>query len=53
MHQKLVQDYFTVDKRLIIDDRMIPKKQFVRSLKDTILPLYQIAFNQGYSLWVH
>ena len=29
----------------------ITKEQFRSSLKDTIYPLHQIAFNQGFLIW--
>lgn len=49
--QKYLDDYLTIDRELYnIDIHDIESKAiFLKLLKNTIMPLYQIAINQGYS----
>lgn len=48
----MLQEYLTINRNIDLNaDELIPKDVFVRYLKDTISPLYQIAINQGYELW--
>lgn len=52
----LLEDYLTINNNLDINDlikgsRKIYKEEFSKTLKSTILPLYQIAYNQGYTVW--
>lgn len=54
--KKFLEDYLTINKKLdlrhlINSENIIGRKEFEDSLKSTILPLYQIAYNQGYELW--
>ncbi|WP_158741128.1 hypothetical protein [Defluviitalea raffinosedens] len=49
-----MEDYLTINKSMDINallHRDIEKGYFVDSIKTTIKPLFQIAYNQGYSLW--
>jgi len=54
--KKFLEDYLSINRKLDLNDlinakKEITKAEFEDSLKSTILPLYQIAFNQGYELW--
>lgn len=52
---KLLEDYMHLNASLVYDVKNnakgMTKDSFVNSLKDTIMPLYQIAYNQGYGVW--
>jgi hypothetical protein len=53
---KLLEDYLNINRSfdlnsLIHTRNQTTKNVFNKSLKDTILPLFQIAYNQGYELW--
>lgn len=55
-NRKFLEDYLTINKKLNFKDinkpeYKIPKPVFVDSLKSTINPLFQIAYNQGYEVW--
>ena len=55
-YRKFLEDYLNINKNfdlnsLIHTKNQITKNDFDESLKSTILPLYQIAYNQGYELW--
>ncbi len=39
------------DMPIGVQDNELEKEKFSSSLKSTIYPLHQIAFNQGYSYW--
>lgn len=54
--KRFLEDYLNINKKLDLNDliyskKEIPRNEFDNSLKSTILPLFQIAFNQGYELW--
>lgn len=54
--RKILEDYLTINKKLDLNyllnkDRRISKEEFADSLRATIYPLYQIAYNQGYEVW--
>lgn len=54
--KKILEDYLTINKKLDLNyllnkNREISKSEFSDSLKATICPLYQIAYNQGYEVW--
>lgn len=54
--KKILEDYLTINKKLDLNyllnkDRGITREEFADSLKATIYPLYQIAYNQGYEVW--
>ena len=51
-HTTLLEDYWTLNNAFS-DGRLIPKSKetFITSLKETISPLYQIAYNQGFEVW--
>ena len=54
--KKILEDYLTINKKLDLNyllnkDRGISKEEFADSLRATIYPLYQIAYNQGYEVW--
>jgi hypothetical protein len=51
-----LEDYLTINKKLDLHKLSktngdVPKAEFIGSLKSTITPLFQIAYNQGYVLW--
>lgn len=52
---KLLEDYMHLNASLVYEvknnAKEMTKDSFVNSLKDTIMPLYQIAYNQGYGVW--
>ncbi|WP_165052233.1 MULTISPECIES: HNH endonuclease domain-containing protein [unclassified Adlercreutzia] len=51
-HDKILESYLAIDDEMTnydLSDRS--KKSFGRSLRKAIVPLYQIALNQGYPLW--
>ncbi|HHX59642.1 MAG TPA: HNH endonuclease [Epulopiscium sp.] len=52
--KKQLEDYLTINKNMDINALLhsdIQKGYFVDSIKATIKPLFQIAYNQGYGLW--
>jgi hypothetical protein len=54
--KKILEDYLTINNKIDINalmnsNREINKNEFSNSLKSTVQPLYQIAYNQGYELW--
>jgi len=53
-HKKLLEDYYQLDARLASlskhNDKIEPEI-FNRILKNAIVPLHQIAYNQGFNLW--
>lgn len=52
--QGSLQDYLTINKNMDINALLhsdIQKGYFIDSIKSTIKPLFQIAYNQGYGLW--
>lgn len=54
--KKILEDYLTINKKLDLNyllnkDKEITKAEFADSLKATISPLHQIAYNQGYEVW--
>lgn len=53
---KLLEDYMHISTSMVYDIKNkeykdVNKELFFNSLKNTIEPLYQIAYNQGYSVW--
>lgn len=51
-----LEDYLTINKNFDLNylkdaNNKITKSEFTNSMKSTIEPLFQIAYNQGYSLW--
>jgi hypothetical protein len=51
-----LEDYLNINVPLVLDPiskkyKDIDKNTFITLLKDTISPLYQIAYNQGYNIW--
>ena len=54
--KQFLEDYLTINKKLDINlllnaNRGISKEEFSDSLNKTIMPLFQIAYNQGYEIW--
>lgn len=47
---RLVEDYIEI-ARDIIFSKNIRSDIFVRNLKENIIPLYQLARNQGFPVW--
>ena len=53
-HKKLLEDYYRLDARLASFSThrdIIEPEIFNRILKNAIVPLHQIAYNQGFNLW--
>ena len=48
--KKEIEDYFTIIKDIEYK-KDFSKDIFIKNLKDTIVPIYQIAKNQGFLLW--
>ncbi len=49
-----IEDYLTINKKIDINlslHKDITKEEFTDSIKSVIIPLFQIASNQGYGLW--
>ncbi|HOJ11805.1 MAG TPA: HNH endonuclease domain-containing protein [Clostridiales bacterium] len=49
-----LEDYLTINKKLDLNSLLynnISKHEFSDSIKSNIIPLFQIAYNQGYDLW--
>ncbi|MEG0073630.1 MAG: HNH endonuclease domain-containing protein [Clostridia bacterium] len=52
-NSKELEDYLNINnnmQRLCMND-FVSKEEFIEALKLAIMPLYQIAYNQGYKLW--
>ncbi len=55
-NKKHIEDYINIYNKLDIkkffnEEQKISKEEFYAHLKDTINPLIQIAYNQGYGVW--
>ncbi|MCH4887946.1 HNH endonuclease [Acidaminobacter sp. JC074] len=52
---KLLEDYYTVSKEeltyVLSSDETVSYKALKASLESTIIPLHQIALNQGFDIW--
>ncbi|KMT22715.1 HNH endonuclease domain-containing protein [Clostridium cylindrosporum] len=51
---RYLEDYLTINKKVDINLLLqgnVNKEEFTYSIKSTIIPLYQIAYNQGYDIW--
>ena len=49
---EMLLDYLTIDKEFYPKSSLnISKELFINRLKSTIVPLYQIAYNQGFAEW--
>ena len=48
--RKEIEDYFTISKNINLN-KDISKEYFVENLRNTIMPIYQIAYNQGFMIW--
>ena len=48
--KKEIEDYITIMKDMDYK-KDFPKRHFIENLQDTIIPVYQIAKNQGFLLW--
>ena len=50
--RKLLEDYLSVfHSEIVLRDENMSKEKFKTYMKDTIYPLHQIAYNQGFSVW--
>lgn len=52
--KRCIEDYLTINKKMDINNllhKSIQKDEFTNSLKSTIIPLVQIAYNQGFDIW--
>jgi len=52
-HSRVIEDYLTLNISINSSTMLsgLFKNVFEKKLKDTILPLYQIAYNQGFEVW--
>lgn len=53
-YKKVMEQYFTINPMMaatMADGVLLGEGQFVQAMKDTLVPLYQIAKNQGYDVW--
>lgn len=53
---KLLEDYIDINRTINIKEicevkSEINREKFIKDLKSTIIPLYEIAYNQGFSEW--
>ena len=52
-HKKIMESYLTIDARILEYDRTEASlEHFSKTLQNTIIPLHQIALNQGFPLWI-
>lgn len=53
IHDKILEDYLTVNSSISIRSKhqQLEKSTFLKNLKSTVEPLYQIAKNQGFREW--
>ncbi|MDF2614472.1 MAG: hypothetical protein K0S71_2258 [Clostridia bacterium] len=55
--KSLLEDYLSINIPFKLDNKRalinIQEGEFKKALSNTITPLYQIAYNQGYSIWRH
>lgn len=49
--KKYLDDYFHINNNLNLLSKEIDKKTFSNSIKSNVMPLFQIASNQGYGIW--
>lgn len=54
--KNFLEDYLTINRKFDLNDlvrseKEITRREFDDSLKSTINPLFEIAYNQGYELW--
>jgi hypothetical protein len=54
--KKQLEDYLNINKKfeftsIVKASVNVSKETFFDSLKDTLMPLHQIAYNQGYEIW--
>lgn len=49
-YSKNLEEYLSINVA-VRNEKKIEKEDFTKSLKASIEPLYQIAYNQGYDLW--
>lgn len=54
--KQYLEDYLNINKKIDITsivktDISVTRESFYDSLKSTLMPLYQIAYNQGYEIW--
>jgi hypothetical protein len=50
----ILEDYWTLGKNIFdSNNKLATKNSFINSIRETIVPLYQIAYNHGYDLWVN
>ncbi|MCK8058398.1 MULTISPECIES: HNH endonuclease domain-containing protein [unclassified Fusibacter] len=55
-HKKVMEDYLNLggslnNRSILLENEPVDQALFIDSLKRTINPLHQIAFNQGYGIW--
>jgi len=53
-NEKLLEDYYFLFSRELSEIQQLPQIDFCNSLKDNILPMYQIAKNMGFTAnWIY
>ena len=50
LSEKYIEDYLEINKNIRLS-KDIPQEYFIKSLKETITPIHQIAKNQGFLVW--
>jgi len=55
-NQKLMENYFSISRGKMLEEQFVKGLQldetaFSEALKDTIIPMYQIARNSGFEVW--
>jgi hypothetical protein len=48
--EKLLEDYLEISKDIFMS-RDIKSDFFLKNLKENLIPLYQLACNQGFQVW--
>jgi len=47
--KKVLEDYLVIDAAIL--QQLPSREKFLKAMQDTIQPLYQIAYNQGFEIW--
>ncbi len=55
-NQKYMESYYNISRGKLLEDMLkkgieLDEKAFYETLKDTLIPLYGIARNQGFEIW--
>ncbi|MGD2085009.1 MAG: HNH endonuclease domain-containing protein [Candidatus Aminicenantes bacterium] len=50
IEMRLLEDYFEINRDIMIT-RNLNRNAFIKNLKEHLIPLYQLAYNQGFPVW--